>query len=461
MIVQKLIGTENYQASANGLMPLKALFAKAAEPIDAIEQFKMTFSLDNANLTLLPVISDYVEWATGATKGSVELTGTLARPLLNGEINIPSGALKIKHVATPVTDMAIKLVFSGQSATVEECSGHMGKGNYNLTGSVTLDGLTPVNYGADFVANALEVKSDFFTGPINATFSFDEGLLFNKIKLPRVKGQIDLANCTIGIPTIPDSEGELPNIILDVGLNLGEKVHFYTPLLYNMYIEGAAHFGGTTRHPSPSGTLRVKKGTVSFLKNNFKIREGEAYFNQVGSFLPSITFFADTKLTQATVYLSLKGPLDKMEKRLTSSNGLSETEIIRLLALRDAYREGQDLDAGDILAVGLQMSLLAEVEDTVKNLLYLDTFNIGRGSGSAFSEHSSSSGAEENREHDLYNIEVGKYVTDKVQLHYVHGVGEHMHRFGVQYDLNDHMSMTVDREGGDYIFGMEARFRFW
>ena len=176
------------------------------------------------------------------------------------------------------------------------------------------------------------------------------------------------------------------------------------------------------------------------------------------SFLPSIVFLADTRLTQAKVFLSLSGPLDNMTLKLTSSPEMSQTEIIRMLTLRDAYKNGNaNLDAGDLLVVGLQMSFLSEVEDVMRNMLWLDRFTIARGSGSDFDHHDE----ESNQDLDVYHVEMGKYISDKVMLKYVQQIGGNdMHRFGVQYDMNDRLGLTLDREADDYIVGVEARIRF-
>ena len=46
-------------------------------------------------------------------------------------------------------------------------------------------------------------------------------------------------------------------------------------------------------------------------------------------------------------------------------------------------------------------------------------------------------------------------------LKYTHGInGEKINRYGVQYDINDNMGVTLEREGSEYIFGFEARYKF-
>jgi translocation and assembly module TamB len=328
-----------------------------------------------------------------------------------------------------------------------------------LDGSLDLDGLTPNHYDFNLVLDRLDIQSKFFRGPLNAQLHLADTDFYGH-HWPKLSGQIDFKDCTVSVPAIPDSDGSLPEVVFDVQVNVGDKVHFYSPYLYDLYLAGQFHVGGVTSHPKMSGSLQVKRGgTINYLKTVFKVREGTAYFNQVGSFLPSIDFLADTRLTQAKVFLSAKGPLGgNMDLQLTSSPEMSQTQIIQMLTLRNAYKSGQtNMDVGDLLSVGLQMSFLSEVEGAMKDFLYLDQFAISRGNGSAFDTHT----AETDTNKYDFNVEMGKYISDKVMLKYTRGLGgTNINRYGVQYDVNDRLGLTLEREGGAYVVGLEARTTF-
>lgn len=46
-------------------------------------------------------------------------------------------------------------------------------------------------------------------------------------------------------------------------------------------------------------------------------------------------------------------------------------------------------------------------------------------------------------------------------MKYTHGLGAtEINRYGLQYDMNDRFGMTLEREGGKYIVGLEARATF-
>ena len=103
------------------------------------------------------------------------------------------------------------------------------------------------------------------------------------------------------------------------------------------------------------------------------------------------------------------------------------------------------------------MSLLADVEDTVRKTLGFDQFRLTRGNGSAFDFHDE----EENRRQNEFNVFIGKYISDKIMLRYTQGItGDRISRYGFQYDINDRIGVTVEREDGKFIFGFEAKFNF-
>ena len=458
--VVKQVGKRSCSAVAKGIVPLRALTAGQNEWLADYEQIQLNVGLQDADLSLLPTISKQVDWALGETGGDVKIHGTLAHPLLDGSIVIPNGAVKIKGLEEPVTDMAAKINFNGNKVTVEEFFGKMGGGSYKLNGSLSLDGWTPEHYDFSLICDKLGIKSRFFTGPLNGELHLQDTDFYGN-HWPKISGNIDFNNCLVSLPTIPDSEGEMPEMVFDVQVNVGDKVHFYSPYLYDLYLTGGFHVGGIMSHPKMSGSLQVKRGgTINYLKTEFKIREGRATFNQVASFMPSIDFFADTKLTQAKVFLSIKGPLGAAETKLMSSPQMSQTQIIQLLTLRDAYKHGNStMNAGDLLTVGLQMTFLSEIEGAMRELLYLDKLSISRGSGSAFENYKTTKENEENK-YD-FNVSMGKYISDKVMLRYTHGFsGNGVNRYGIQYDINERWGLTLERESHGTIFGVEARMTF-
>lgn len=459
LAVERALGDQTYHAGVKGTIPVEALYIENDDPS---AQMNLQVSFDNADLSLLPTLSKAVAWATGEMGGGLTITGTASNPQINGKISLNDGTVKIKGMKNQIEHFNIATEFNGDKFIVDDFSGNIGEGKFTLTGGLSFANFNVSNYTFDFIADNLDIRTDFFTGPLNAQFSLTEETLRDRV-LPKISGHADFEKCLFSVPSIPDSEDELPEILLDVAINLGNKVHFYSPRLYNMYLVGGVRYEGSTRHPKPSGIISTKRGaTLNYISTVFDVREGELHFNQMGSFLPSVNFMADARVSNIKVELEVTGGLNNNPQiKLTSTPEKSETEIIQLLTLRDAYGNStSSMSMGDILAIGLQMSILGSIEDTVKRTLGIDRFVISSGSGSAF-ERFSSKEDNKNDNDKQFNISIGKYVTDKLMLKYTQGInGDKITRYGIQYDINDNIGVTVEREKGDFIFSLEAIYKF-
>lgn len=481
--VQRMIGEMNYKLSAEGILPYEALLIKPkpkdslaqsadlAEAISVPRQMNLKISLDGADLSLLPVIAKPIRWAVGDMDGNLTITGTAASPLINGKISVSDGTIKVKGMSNMIEHINISTLFNGDRFDVENFVANIGAGKFILTGGFSFADMDFSDYNFSMTADALDIRSDVFTGPLNGEFTLSEGI-FHGQKVPKLSGHLDLDRCIFSVPTLPDSDDPLWEMLLDVTFNLGNKVHFYSSRLYDMFLTGSVRFNGSTKlfddgnggqymaFLNPSGSINVKRGgTLTYLQNVFDIKEGEAHFNQQGSFMPTLHFFAETRLTKTKIFIYIDGPLEKEVKfKLGSSPEMSETEIIQLLTLRDAYdKDKQTFTAADALEIGLQMSVLAEIEDTVKRRLGLDKFMVTRGNGSAFDSYAQ----EEDHHQTEFNVSMGKYISDKVMLRYTQGInGDRISRYGFQYDINDNLGVTIEREDNEFIFGLEARYNF-
>lgn len=459
LTVQRAIGTQTVSASAKGKLPIVAFYEDPGE-VGAEDQIDLNISLDGADLSLLPSLSQYVSWAIGETGGNLHVTGTAKSPKVDGGFTVNDGIIKFKAVNTPIENIDVAMMFNGTRFDIEKFTGNVGEGTLNLSGGLDFANLVLNDYNFDLTVDNLEVNSAVFTGPINAQFTVNEGTTPRGRVLPKIAGHLDLDHCTIGLPTIPDSDEPLPEMIMDVSINLGDKVHLYRSRLMDMFLTGSANFQGTTLRPIPSGVVSVKRGgTITYLQNVFDVKEGEAHFDRPGEFFPTVKFFAETKLTTTRIFLSIDGSLKERPIRLTSSPEMSETEIMQILTFRHAYDKGNgSVTLSDALSIGLQMSVIGEIEDTIKRTLGLDRFILTSGSGSAFDRRSR---GDEDRHDNEFNISIGKYINDKVMLRYTQGInGDKISRIGVQYDINDNMGVTVEHESGEFIFGFEARYSF-
>ena len=459
-LIQKAQGGHAYKASAYGLVPLKALTSNLGESLAADDQIDLQLSLDEADLGILPVMSKEIDWALGATYGKLHIGGTLAAPRLNGTLGVREGAVKLHKLALPFTDVALGLKFEDDTISVSDGTGKLGNGTFGIAGSVRLDGQTPVDYNLHAEADKLDIQAPFYKGPFSATLDLTEGQAPKSGRvLPKLAGRFVIDNARISVPTIPESEGELPEVLLDLGIEFGKNTHFYSSRLYDLWLSGSIRYDGSTKYLRPSGSVSVRRGSVTYIQTKFTIRQGDAYFNQVGSFLPSVQFRADTRLNKTKIMLSVSGPVEAMKLSLTSSPAMSHEELLRVLTLRGNYQSGQEMSNADmtsaLLGVGLQMSVLGTIEDAMRDFLQLDELMISQDM-----EERKKKG--DNQDKEAYNITIGKYITDKIMLRYTHGINHDRHRYSIRYDFDDRFSVVAghNTEHNNNWIGIESRIRF-
>ena len=459
LLLQKSQNGHAYKASAYGTIPLAALTSKFGEEVAVEDRIDLRLSLDEADLGLLPLLVPEIDWALGTTYGSLHIGGTLAAPSLDGAIGVKDGAVKFKALNLPLTQLQLGLKFEDDVITVTDGSGRMGGGTFRLEGATRLEGRRLTAYRLTAEANRLDIQSHFYHGPLTGTADIREGGLDGE-HLPKLTARITVDDARISLPSIPETQGELPLMLLDVGLQVGRHTHFYSSRLYDIWLEGGFHYGGTTLAPQPSGAINVRRGSVTYVQTTFKISEGVLAFNQVDSFLPSLQFQADARLNRTRIFLSIHGPIDAMEFHLTSSPPMGQEEILRLLTLRGAYRSGQTPSGADMTAsfleAGLQMSFLNIIEDTMRDLLQLDEFRISQDVTDGLEKK-----GRDNQLQEAYNIEIGKYISDKVMISYTQGINHPLRRYSLRYDFNDRFSAILGRNENNHTWvGIESRISF-
>ncbi|CUH94549.1 hypothetical protein P22_0615 [Propionispora sp. 2/2-37] len=460
--VNQLLLTQGpYRASAYGVIPLAALSSAGRQQGTAADQMDIKLRLDEADLSILPVLSKEISWAQGPTRGELTIQGTLAQPRINGSFSVQGGVVKPSFLNDPIQNVGVDIRFEDDKININTFEGYMGAGSYHLTGTVRLQGWTLADYNLTAAMENLGVNSKYFKGPLNGNLA-----LVSTPKRPVLSGRIVLENDTIDIPALPDLEPSDLKLGMDLEVIAKNKVRLYNPYLYDMQLGGHVHFGGTTRWPDVSGRFFAKRGSVSYLRTQFKIKEAVAEFTQVGSLVPVIHLNAETKLQRTKVNLDINGPVDEMNFSLTSEPAMSQQEILSLLTLRSRYFErqndGQDNDFGrdellGMLDAGLQIRFVSELESMLQNALGVDEFHFVR---DTFTDGSSSTGSA-TAEREGYNLEMTKYLTDRFLITYTIGVDHDEYQWDFRYDLSRRISLTggTDNEN-DHRLGMEYRYRF-
>lgn len=465
-ISQLFLAKGPYRTSAYGRVPLAALQADKNTRLASTEQMDIKLRLDQADLRILPWLTKEVAWATGPTHGEVTISGTLANPDFRGGISIAEGAVKLKSLDDPIQKMVLDIQLEGDTIRLKSFSGQMGAGSFRMEGAMDFRNLVLGNYDLDLTLSHLALSHKYFRGPVNGKLHLTEAG-----GKPLVSGKVEFENDTINIPVIPEfTESDL-DIGLDVEAVTAPRIRFNNPYMYDIWAQGNIKITGSTKNPSVTGGLSAVRGTVSYLRTPFRVRYGSVRFLHEGSMEPTVKLIAEASLSQTKVFLNVDGSVQQLDIKLTSEPAMNQQEILSLLTLRSRYADqantqGAVRDSGlgrnevfGLMSTGLQMAFMNEMEASFRNVFGLDEFRFIEGSVTENGSRTSSSANNLNKQ--VYSVEFGKYLTDKLFISYTMGVGHDESSAAFRYDITRRISLTgtVDEQNRKWI-GLEARFAF-
>ena len=470
-----------YSVKASGDIPLD-VFRSKEQRRNPRSQMNIIMDLNEARLGILPALSKMVEWGVGETNGAVRLAGTLEEPLLYGSLKIVDGAVKIKDLDTALEAINLDVDFQGNTVLLRNVSTKLGKGTLSAEGSYALQTTEKDAYKLHIKADNAELASQIFTGRINSEIEIVPQKYRDRKKAkgnvpppveyrPLIKGQLKLDDVVVNMPTVPEmGEGE-SNFGLDMKVELGKKIHLYNSYLYDIWLNGGIHIKGSTLFPIVDGTIKADKGTISYLRTDFKLQKAGLVWVEPGTFLPNVNLESTARFSRYRIYMKVNGPVEKMDLVLTSDPPLERNTIVRMLTLqRDTAgsNEVTSEDMNNLMTVGLQMTVLGDLETWIKQTLGLDQFRIYTGkvrSGIGFESAKDRSQDLTTDERNQYNVLVSKYLNNNFMFGYTTSFDALDRSIFGQYDISRHMNITYSRsydmnDKTDNWYGLEYKITF-
>ena len=434
-----------------------------------------------------------IDWGVGGAKGLLKITGTLEDPRMYGNIEVEEGCLKLKDVHTPLDKVALKVLFQGSRIMVEKLSAELGKGTLEAHGSYDFRAPDDKAYQFNVAAKNAEVESAIFKGRLNGAFvvtpehfRIPKSLLQKQASQsedpdknakpvpgmeegwrPKIAGEILLDDVMINMPTVPSLGEGSSNLGMDISVKLGSKVHLYNKFLYDLWLKGDVHASGSTVFPRIEGGIDTEKGTVTYLRTRFKVDKGSVKWSTPGTFLPSVKLNANTKFSRYRIALQIDGSLtkDNLNMKLHSNPYLSQNAIVRMLTLQRSSAGSDDItneDMQNLLIAGLETGLLGDVQQTIRRALGIDEFRVYVGkidNGVDFDNRIVRELTPDEKEQ--YNFLIAKNLTDRWKIGYTRSFDGKYDNVYTQYQLTEHMNITVSRnEDNEKRYSVEYRITF-
>ena len=469
---QLFINKGAHRASVYGSLPLKALSREQRVKASAAESMDLRFRLDQADLSILPLLSPEVQWATGATQGEIQLGGTLAKPVFSGRLSVLDGSLKLKSLLDPLVKLGIDIQFEDDKMNVTKIAGSMGGGRFLVQGQLSLNGAEGIfAYDVKLTLDHLGVRHKVFKGPLNGEVS-----LSRKNGKPTLSGQLLFEDATLNVLGLPEAPTNQMDIAMDMKVAVGKNVRAYSPSLYDIWLGGGLHFGGTLKAPRIVGKIELVRGSVDYFGARFRLQEGSLDFSRPRSLDPQLHLEAYANLSRTKVMLNIDGPASKMEMKLSSIPALSPQEIRTVLALRP--RSGETLPPGmmnpddlareemrALVTTGLRMQVFGGFENTFREAFGLDDFRMVSSTRTTSRDPvtfgSSVAAGKPASLQEVYTLEFSKYIGDRMEVTYSMGLNRSEYLATVRYDVTKEFSFnaSIDERNSPRM-GLEYRIRF-
>ena len=461
---QILLSKSGYKATIIGEIPYDAMsFVKS--PTASNSQMNLTFSLEETDMKLLPLLfSKQIKAADGRIGGHLVISGTLQTPLLNGNFVVKNGTLSLAALKEKITNVNVNVDIKNNNVDINNTHCEINDGTLKFSGNGLIWGWKLVNYGFTIASKNVEVNTSQYSLPLEFTMNLDDkngkptltgnfGFKKNDVIEVKLASFIGATDNNIGFV--------MPDVDLDLTIDLGSKLRVYNPFFFDMLVMGKIHFGGSTISPNNSGKITAISGQITYMNNEFNIEKGEVDFERIGSNVPNINLQAKATVSSPdpinpgtspnkiyTIYLTVQGTADNPIIKMTSDGGLSSSDIGYLLTTGQAPQSNGNAQlnqafSNQAINTSLrfaQSAVFGSVGSSVRTNLGLDYFNLSRATLSA---NSGSNNNQNNvNDQEIYKMEVGKYVFEKLLLKSSIGIGYNYYQFQLQYDLWQHLYLT-------------------
>jgi len=329
-------------------MPLKRVIQEGKP--DPQSPVQLSVRVPRSSLSMVTRLVPAVRFVQGTAEASVDIAGTIAKPLLSGAALVDLPALRLSDPDMPsVSGFRGEVRFVGNQLTIRQCGGNLSGGRFDVTGGAMFTDLVNPLIDVHFVSHgdllmrneAVTVRADSdirIKGPLAAaSVTGDVGItksrFFKEIEIlplelpgrPAPKPpQLPSTNPSIDIPPLRDWKIAL-------------KVHTKDPfIIQGNLANGAAivdlNIGGTGRAPTLDGTVRIENFVASLPFSKLHVTNGFVYFSKDDPFTPQLNIQAVSTLQDYNINVFIYGSARDPKTVMSSEPPLRQEDIVALLA---------------------------------------------------------------------------------------------------------------------------------
>ena len=387
--------------------------------------------------------------------------GPLRTPALSGSASLGARQVSFHGLAYPLEEVSAELEASGTQVTLKTLTARVGDGSVRASGSLRLDPLTATDVRLRMESVPLRIAGTL-AGRVEGDLRFEGGADRSSLKgdvrilEARYEEDFDVAGLVLKparppSPVVRKPSRFLKNMRLDVKLSSGSTLMVRNNIA-RMILAADLEVRGTAAHPIPLGSVRTVEGRIFFGTKEFEITRGNLAFLDPNGGLPRLQVESNIEIEGETrryrIFLTLDGPLDRIELELRSIPTLSREDILFVMATGKTQEEFENAPSAttEQAAAGTALAGLGFLfGGKVRSLTGLDTFEL------------------ESTEGDSLGVKttVGKRFNERVAVRGIFSFGSGLDttEAQVEYRLTDSL-LLVGTQRTDGSFGLDLRVIF-
>ena len=376
-----------------------------AKKFDEATPLTAKIQMPRSSVNFIRQFIPQLEQLDGDLVGDVNVSGTVARPVLSGTADMTINLARFSNPTLPaLRGLKARLVFDRDRLTVERFNGELAGGPFTVSGGLTFPKLTEPTLDLEVKGTSVLVaRNDNLTaradGDIRIAGPFASATVTGNVALTNSQFLKNIDLIPIGLPGRPPPRPKLPSTpevfsFMEPPLRdwkFDVKIRTKDPFLIrgNLANGGALvdlHLGGTGLHPGLEGSVRLENVEATLPFSRMEIAQGFLYFDPGDSMNPKMDLQGISLIRDYTIHVYVYGTALAPEAVFTSEPPLPQEEIISLLATgttREELLGGNNVLAGRaamLLVQQLYRKVFKKGEATKSNSVFdrlqLDIGNV-------------------------------------------------------------------------------------
>ncbi|MEO6789229.1 MAG: translocation/assembly module TamB domain-containing protein, partial [Chthoniobacteraceae bacterium] len=289
----------------------------------------------------------------GTVAANVELHGTVAKPIVSGEVSVVTKTVRLASAdLPPVSNFTAKLVFHDDTVTLRDTRGEIGGGKFSVDGSVNVAKLEQPAFDLRLRSDKVLVLRDesvtvradadmTVRGPLNSataagTVFVTQSRFYKDVDiLPlSLPGKLEPQVRSVATPLrISFPNPPLRDWKFDIAIRTRENDSF---LIRGNLAKGSAaldlRLGGTGLNPFLTGSVNIESFTAILPVSKLTVKRGDVTFSEDDPFQPKLDIQAESRIGKNTVTATISGSASAPRLELESEPPLPQKDILSLLA---------------------------------------------------------------------------------------------------------------------------------